>query len=154
MTDRRLAFMRNTFLGVTLFSTGQLTAADGQFPYLHVYLNTPNCSAHTAGVMMLGSIDQRCARAVFLPEQGQALRAAMTGTPGLEPNSVAVHTLPTDPFNRSLWKGGSSRFVLGLEHDTIHGTSLDLLFQCADPINARIASVPPGMLRVDGEPAA
>jgi hypothetical protein len=80
MTDRRLAFMRNTFLGVTLFSTGQLTAADGQFPYLHVYLNTPNCSAHTAGVMMLGSIDQRCARAVFLPEQGQALRAAMTGT--------------------------------------------------------------------------
>ena len=79
MTDRRLAFMRNTFLGVTLFSTGQLTAADGQFPYLHVYLNTPNCSAHTAGVMMLGSIDQRCARAVFLPEQGQALRAAMTG---------------------------------------------------------------------------
>lgn len=113
--------------------------ADAQFPYLHVYLNTPNCYAHAMGVMMLDSIDQRCAKALILSEMGQRMMPEVVASLGLRPNSVALRSLPTDQFNRQLWQGGFSRFVFGIDGDTLYDTNLDFLFQYADSINTRIA---------------
>lgn len=118
-------------------------SAVAQFPFLHTYLNTPNCYAHSRGIMMLDSIDDRCSKTIILSEKGRAMMDVLVGSLGLEPNSVALRTLPTVQFNRELWQGGFSRFVFGMGTDTIYDTNLDFLFQYADSINEHIAAADP-----------
>lgn len=133
----------------TAFVLWSCAIAAGQFPYLHVYLNTPNCYAHSMGAMMLDSIDQRCAKKIIITEKGAAMAEQLSASLGLAAGTVVTRTLPNDQFNRELWQGGFSRFVFGMGKDTTYDTNLDFLFQYADSINMRIAQADPlPLLRV------
>lgn len=128
--------MRSVFTIFLLFAATLLRA---QFPFLHVYLNTPNCYAHSMGVMMLDSIDARCTKRILISDKGTALVAELPTLLGLAPGSVVTRTMPNDDFNERLWQHGFSRFVFGMGTDTIHDDNLDFLFQYADSINQHIA---------------
>lgn len=117
-----------------------------QTPSLHIYLNTPNCYAHSMGVIMLDSIDDRCLKELVISERARSMYSEALTVLGLSPQQVSLRTLPQKQFNKELWMGGFSRFVFGMGKDTIYDTNLDYLFQYADSINQRIAAADPGPL--------
>lgn len=129
-----------TLIVLVLLWCCALRPAAAQFPYLHVYLNTPNCYAHSMGVMAMDSIDARCAKAIVISEKGRAMIDEVVASLGLASDPVALHTLPSDQFHRELWDGAFSRFVFCMGRDTLYDTNLDFLFQYTDSINDRIAA--------------
>ncbi|MCC6939033.1 MAG: hypothetical protein IT226_12505 [Flavobacteriales bacterium] len=129
---------RDLFAGFFLWLCSPASTV-AQFPYLNVYLNTPNCYAHSRGILALENVDQRCAKGIVISEKGHAMMGELLTSLGLPPNSVALHTVPSDQFNAALWQRAFSRFVFGIGKDTIYDTNLDFLFQYTDSINQQIA---------------
>ncbi|MBL0129091.1 MAG: hypothetical protein IPP83_16975 [Flavobacteriales bacterium] len=64
----------------------------------------------------------------MISEKGHAMMGELLTSLGLPPNSVALHTVPSDQFNAALWQRAFSRFVFGIGKDTIYDTNLDFLF--------------------------
>jgi len=128
------------------FVLGAVLRSLSQFPSLHVFLNPPNCFAHSFGITSVDSVDERCLKEIIIPAQSANMGGAALQTLGLSSSSVSLRTLPGTQFYAELWNGAFSRFVFAMGGDTLYDTNLDFLPQYVDSINTKVAESAGGSL--------
>ncbi len=148
-SNKRLS-MRNHFRFVVILICGIYYSAHGQYPFLHIYLNTNNCSAHSTGVQLLDSVDHRCEKAIWVSGSQAFLGRKVLEPLGISTKGIILSVVPAEEFGRVLHANGLSRFVFGLSTDTMYDHGLDELPMYLDSIRAAVAEAHiPDFLDID-----